>query len=266
MKALKDISAAFMRLTKPSDQVCPIHGTKMVYVPGKSKPFCIQCERDRENKEKEKFDQQKTRELTTNFLYENSLLDRKNEWKHTFDNFKAPKGSKEAQLEHEAKIIAYRYLKEPDKHFNTLMFGNPGVGKTHLAMSMLKAVNDTADPPVKCLFVNINTMFDHIYRSFDDTTELWTKEYATKILQEPNLLVLDDLGTESAMNDRSLGAREFVQKLLYTITNTDTRLIVTTNLSMQELRQTYNAKIISRLMTGSKNSILDFTGIKDKRY
>lgn len=263
---MQAVAKMINNLAKKSDKACPIHHVNMLYVPDKAEPFCPLCEKARQDKAKQAFDRKTTRELTINFLYENSLLDRQSEWQHTFDNFKATKGSKEARLKHEAKLIAYRYLKEPKKKFNTLMFGSPGVGKTHLAMAMLKAVNNNAEPPLKCLFVNINTMFDHIYRSFDNSTELWTKEYAVETLQEPNLLVLDDLGTESAMSDKSLGAREFVQKLLYSITNTDTRLIVTTNLSLQQLERVYNAKIISRLRAGSQNSTLDFSGLKDKRY
>lgn len=132
-------------------------------------------------------------------------------------------------------------------------------------MAMLKGVNDYANPPKKCLFINVNTLMDRILNSFNNPTEMWTKEYSIKLIGQADLVVLDDLGTESSLTDKGQ-ASEFVQKLLYRISNRQTELIITTNLSQQQFKRTYNSKIISRLFANTKNSIIDFSGITDKRY
>ena len=94
---------------------------------------------------------------------------------------------------------------------------------------------------------------------------MWNKVSSIEFIGNADLVVLDDLGTESAMTDKGQ-ASEFVQKLLYRISNRQTELIITTNLSQQQFKRTYNSKIISRLFANTKNSIIDFSGIKDKRY
>ena len=95
--------------------------------------------------------------------------------------------------------------------------------------------------------------------------EKWTEQYAVHVLSNADLLVIDDLGSESVMSAKG-EASQFVQRVLYQVTNRQKRIITTTNLTMSELRQAYNAKLVSRLLAGSKGKQLDFSGIQDKRY
>ena len=60
-------------------------------------------------------------------------------------------------------------------------------------------------------------------------------------------------------------ATEFKQDVLKQILDKQKRLIVTTNLTLKELQQAYNPKIVSRLLSDSRGRRLDFTGISDKR-
>ena len=41
--------------------------------------------------------------------------------------------------------------------------------------------------------------------------------------------------------------------------------IITSNLTGKEMRSSYDDKIVSRIMEGSKNSVVKFEGITDKR-
>lgn len=260
--------------TKKTGEFCTVHpNTELITdIHNRAKkPFCPKCVAEDTEKEKTSFDRRITRETITRYMYRYSLLDDPLEWKSSFDDFRAEKGAKEYEVKQKARLLAGAYLKgtgktgEKRKKFNTIFFGNPGSGKTHLAMSMLKGVNDYAKPSKKCLFINVNTLMDRIFSSFNNSTEIWTKEYSIKLIGQADLVVLDDLGTESSMTDKSQ-ASEFVQKLLYRISNRQTELIITTNLSQQQFKRTYNSKIISRLFANTRNSIIDFSGIKDKRY
>lgn len=265
----------YMRIrTKKTGEFCTVHpDTELItdiYNHAK-KPFCPKCVVEDTEKEKISFDRKITRETITRYMYRYSLLDNKLELQSSFNDFRAEKGTKEYEVKQKARLLAGAYLKSTDKtgeklqKFNTIFFGNPGTGKTHLAMSMLKGVNGYAKPAKKCLFINVNTLMDRIFSSFNDPTEMWTKEYSIKLIGDAGLVVLDDLGTESSMTDKGQ-ASEFVQKLLYRISNRQTELIITTNLSQQQFKRTYNSKIISRLFANTRNSIIDFSGIKDKRY
>lgn len=259
--------------TKKTGSFCPTHTDieLITDIYDRAKPFCPKCAAEDIEKEKVSFDRKATRETVTKYLYHYSLLDDPLEWENSFDDFEAEKGTKEYEVKQKARLLAGAYLKNTDKtgekrkKFNTIFFGDSGAGKTHLAMAMLKGVNDYAKPPKKCLFINVNTLMDRIFSSFNNPTEMWTKEYSIKLIGQADLVVLDDLGTESSMTDKGQ-ASEFVQKLLYRISNRQTELIITTNLSQQQFKRTYNSKIISRLFANTKNSIIDFSGITDKRY
>lgn len=264
----------YMRITtKKTGSFCPVHHDieLITDIYNHAKPFCPKCAAKNIEKEKTSFDREITRETITKYMYRYSLLDNPLEWNSSFDDFKAEKGTKEFEVKQKARLLAGAYLNNTDKagdkrkRFNTIFFGNPGTGKTHLAMSMLKGVNEYAKPAKRCLFINVNTLMDHIFSSFTNSTELWTKEYSINLIGNADLVVLDDLGTESSMTDKGQ-ASEFVQKLLYRISNRSTELIITTNLSQQQFKRTYNSKIISRLFANTKNSIIDFSGITDKRY
>ena len=251
---------------RQSNQVCPIHGTRMVYSDRFPTPFCEKCQLEKTLEEKKKFDQVNSIKIARSNLKRVSLVDNPDEYNHTFGNFEASESTKEWQMKEITRKLAGMYFKYPNKNFNTILYGTPGEGKTHLAMAMLKAVNRYSTPPQKCIFINVTSLFLAIRNSFDNPLEKWTEKYAVRTLSNADLLVIDDLGSESAMNTSKGEASQFVQRILYQVTNRQKRIIVTTNLTMSELRQTYNPKLVSRLLAGSKGSQLDFSGIKDKRY
>ena len=82
--------------------------------------------------------------------------------------------------------------------FNTLFTGVPGVGKSHLAMAMLQAVNQHSKEMVSCLFISMNDMFRLIKASFGNRESKYTELNMTDLLSKVDLLVLDDLGSESS--------------------------------------------------------------------
>lgn len=259
-----NLAERVLATVKESDKTCPVHGVKLVYN-FKANPFCPICQREQIDKEKIKLVKKAQDDEVRHYLQNESKAKKLDYFKCTFDTFVAPKNSPEEAVKLQARKIAYEYLKCPDKPFNTILFGKPGVGKTHLAMAMLNAINEHAQPPVRCLFVNTSKMKREVYAGkFEHATTGWSDTTAIRKIAKANVVVLDDVGTEASLTgDRQ--ANELIQGLMYDITEEQPRIITTTNMISREIEAAYNDKIVSRLFAHSRGHIIDFSQIKDKR-
>ncbi|MCF1797255.1 ATP-binding protein [Lactobacillus mulieris] len=247
------------------DETCPKHKCKLATIAGRDvKPVCPKCELEKLLAEKKSFDQKITAELSKRWLRRDSLVDDEDTFKCSFDNFKHEAGTQEDRVYQLCHKIAGQYYQYPEAKFNTLLVGTAGTGKSHLAMSMLKAVNDHSKGQ-KCLFVNIAELFQKIRNSFNDPSEYWTEGRAVSKITNADLVVLDDLGTEASMRASGDEASQFVQRVLYSILNSQKRIIVTSNLTVEQFQKVYNQKLFSRLTRGAKGHVVDFTQLKDKR-
>ncbi|MEJ1314253.1 ATP-binding protein [Latilactobacillus sakei] len=101
--------------------------------------------------------------------------------KATFDNYETEPNTEAAGNLLKARQIAGKYL-DRDYKANTIITGVPGVGKSHLAVSMLKAVNETIQPDASCLFVSVNELMRLIKASFDSKGSEFTEARMVKLL------------------------------------------------------------------------------------
>lgn len=249
--------------TKVTNQICPIHHEHLVFLEGfkKMKPFCELCQAEKKQAQIKKMAENLRTRQTRGYLKRQSLVDRDEVFDYTFDNFKAKAGSVERQAKQGARMIAGEYLKYPDKKGNSLLYGNAGAGKTHLAMAILNAVNDNSDPMVRCLFISVNKLIREMKNWFQDKTGIWSPKHVTDVVSKANLVVLDDLGAESANNM----ATSFVQDTIFDIYESNQRIITTTNLSLDELYRTYHSRLVSRMQESDRRKVIDFSKIADKR-
>lgn len=261
-KAIQELSAL-----KTTDRTCPIHpDQKLVQFPGKE-PFCRKCRREAIQQKNQAMAKYYTAKLqkrqTTETLHKDSIFDDPDLGKATFANFQVTSEESKRNLSL-ARHIAGAYL-DPEAKFNTLFTGEPGRGKSHLALSILKAVNEHAQKPMSCLFINVNELFRRIKAGFGYTNEdyKYTEDNMTELLTKADLLVLDDLGAEASFKrfDKHdpAQASEYVQRVLYGIVNGRNRTIVTTNLNSQQLSTMYNPKLVSRFYKGVKGHVIKFT-------
>ena len=251
--------------TIESTELCDKHGVHKIYY-GKMKPFCPICQQEKMEQEKNRLVVVGSKQIARNFMERTSLVDDKSVWQASFDNYRAPNGSSEQVALAKARKLAGKYLKEPNSKFNTVFTGYPGSGKTHLAISMIKGINEYSHPQQRCLFLNVLSLLTEFKDGFSNPNNIWTEKYLYDLLHSVDVLVLDDLGSESFMNSSQGEATNWVQSVLYNITNMHHRIIITTNLTYNELKKAYNPKIVSRLLWNAKDSIVDFTKISDKRF
>lgn len=104
----------------------------------------------------------------------------------TFETFNADVAGVKLPFER-----ALRFAKRPQGWL--VMFGNYGVGKTHLAAAI---ANEALRHHMQVLFAVVPDLLDHLRSTFGPSSEA---AYDTRFeqIREAPLLVLDDLGTES---------------------------------------------------------------------
>jgi len=138
---------------------------------------------------------------------------------------------------------------------NLLFCGTTGLGKTHLSTSVAKVVVERGFDVVYDTMQNILSDFEYerFGRSHSDTSEPRTAKYF-----DCDLLIIDDLGAELT--------NQFTVSCLYNMINTRINhgksMIISTNLTQNEIRERYSDRITSRLF-GDFIALL-FTG-KDIR-
>lgn len=269
---MEGLSFKLLNHLKTLSETCPKHPNVHMKQLLDKKPFCPQCSQ-------EEIDS-KNIDISMSGIemnYEDGfhgVLMRRSIWDDpemklaTFENYDVDQGSEAYENKQLARKLAGRYLDRSYKA-NTILTGVPGVGKTHLAVSMVKAVNENIAPSTHCLFVSVNEMVRQVKQSFNDKSSRFTESYVTRLCGSVNLLVLDDLGSEASFKSKSNEASDWVQQLLFGILNKRSgRTIITTNLNSEQLTTIYNPKILSRIYrgVGKANGIIKFTeATADKR-
>ena len=140
---------------------------------------------------------------------------------------------------------AHHFGKKPA---NLLLFGAPGLGKTHLSAAIAREVSAAG-------WSVVYDTAGHVFAQMEDRKFRRDEgEDETERIFRCDLLILDDLGTEMTT--------AFVQSALYEILNT--RLlerrstILSTNLTPGELARRYSPQIASRIE--GEYQILPFAG------
>ena len=128
-------------------------------------------------------------------------------------------------------------------YFNNLFLsGAPGLGKTFLSACIARTVSENGFSVVYDTAVNIFSRFEDrkFSRDAEDTREARDE---TRRYLSCDLLILDDLGSEMTT--------PFVQSALYTLINSrltaNRRTVISSNLSMEDVRRRYAPQIASRL-------------------
>lgn len=125
---------------------------------------------------------------------------------------------------------------------NLFLSGAPGLGKTFLSACIARTVAENGFSVVYDTAVNIFARFEaqKFSRDADDTREARDE---TRRYRSCDLLILDDLGSEMTT--------PFVQSALYTLVNArltaGRKTVISSNLSMDDVRRRYSPQIASRL-------------------
>ncbi len=136
----------------------------------------------------------------------------------------------------------YRYAtKFSSKSTNLFFNGDTGLGKTFLSACIARVVADKGFSVVYDMACSIFSAFEE--EKFSKSNDLGLLRSELKRYLESDLLIIDDLGTEMTTS--------FTLSALYELLNTrlisGKKTIISSNLSLDELRRRYTLQIMSRL-------------------
>ena len=129
-----------------------------------------------------------------------------------------------------------------------LMFGQTGLGKTHLSLAIANKVLEKGYGVIYDSAINILRSIEKEHFSHDHSSEM------IDIVMDTDLLILDDLGTEYET--------PFYNATIYNIINTRLNRrkpsIISTNLDFSGISRRYDKRVMSRII--SEYSCLEFKG------
>lgn len=144
-----------------------------------------------------------------------------------------------------------QFVKNFEDHDSSLFFyGNPGLGKTFISHCIAKELLDSGKTVI---YQTSADLIDIIRKSKFEKNTNSSADMIEKLFTS-DLLIIDDLGTENLT--------EFANNELFNLINkrllNKNKMLISTNLSIKELRIKYNNRLTSRIL--GSFSLLKFTG------
>lgn len=171
-------------------------------------------------------------------------------WHCHLSNYKHdPAGNLEAHTEHFTQLIT------ANKHPHVLMTGPPGTGKTHLGVGLWRwAVAELGDIKA-ATWVHIPSFCDTVKRTYGlqegQTPDVW-QEF-TEVRRR--LYILDDIaGRELTPHE----VNNILARLIGIVYEQGAALVMTTNLSVEELGTIFHPHEMSRMLADGE--VWQFTG------
>ena len=268
---------------KKTGQACETCGAPMyIFKDNGKSPICFECGQmehegiNYREQEAIKMTKQATNHEKQKMLLNSSYMPNTGTklLEKTFNDFEVYPNEQEVdrKILSQALIICERIKSGNIQNF--ALIGAYGVGKTLLASAMLTDINNSSDPQQSCMFVSVPALMDlELSSRLGNVNPSQRDEFIQKrnlieaSLAKADVVVFDDLGSETTLNAGGREANDTVQKAFFNIleARNDKVNIITTNKDGKALKQIYNGKIISRLLTHHAENVINFKGLKDKR-
>lgn len=141
----------------------------------------------------------------------------------------------------EVRDIAREFVAKFDTEFkNLFIFGATGVGKTFLTNCIAKELIDSSH---SVIYMSSIKLFEQLAKNTFNKHDDMDTQYATDDLLQCDLLIIDDLGTEMI--------NSFTVSALFNLLNERflrrKSIIISSNLSIGQLRDIYSERVFSRI-------------------
>ena len=125
-----------------------------------------------------------------------------------------------------------------------ILVGNNGVGKTHLACSIANRFIEKGIPVIYGTLINLLAELRNSYEIDNNISEM----EIIKLYENVDLLIIDDLGTESLNSMKLSELFIILNTRLLNSNNKVTKTIISTNLSINDIFKFYEERIGSRIV------------------
>lgn len=175
---------------------------------------------------------------------------------NSFDNFNAEVAKtpehKDQLLKLKIKFSSFadKFPHETPKFI--LLTGNTGVGKTFLTECLATALIKKGNLVSFISAFGMNNMFLSYHTAFSDD-----KQTYINALLDPDVLVIDDLGTEPILKNVT---KEYLYLILSERSIQNKLTVITTNLLPKEIMDRYNERISSRLFNKRESFLAQIVG------
>lgn len=194
----EDYSESFDSREEP--EVCPLcYGSGMEVVPGKGARLC-ECRKQKSHSN----------------LIEKVKIPRRYENCH-FQSYKVQNPSQERAFRYASKLA----MEYPAIDRGLILMGTCGVGKTHLAVSILKALTERG---FSCFFYEFGSLLKQIQDSYNPNTQSSELKILSNIF-DAEILVLDEIGASKPTD----WVRDTMAHIINTRYNDKKLTIFTTN-------------------------------------
>ncbi|WP_071394137.1 ATP-binding protein [Bacillus tuaregi] len=150
------------------------------------------------------------------------------------------------------KAIEFIEKLSQNKQARLIYYGEPGLGKSHIAVGIGKIVE--ARFRKTCMFLELPALKQMIKSSWSKEST-YSERDLMRSIAEADLVILDDVGAE--------GITPWTKEFMFAILNSrlSKSLIVTTNMSLPDLYMEYGAKIIDRFLENmTKQDLIKIEG------
>ncbi|HEO6662939.1 TPA: ATP-binding protein [Streptococcus agalactiae] len=257
------LSTGFLIDTK---KTCEIHQApiyRRTRPIGTESEFCWACQQEEINKKKSMVDlaYQNQAMLADGYsVFKRESILSKEIATAEIKNFKV-----ECNTDNNALNFAKRTIRDYIKGMegNCILQGPPGVGKSHLSMSIAKNINElfkSYNQIKSVIFVSVPLLTRHVKDTFNykDKESKFSQERMTNVLTNCDYLILDDLGKESTTGNIIKSASEWTYTFLFNILDNRQNTIINTNFTTKELTQIYDRAFVDRITKGAKKNIFVF--------
>ena len=238
-------------------EVCkePIGIVVDLYFGSRLYPRACRCRREKYRRERIE-EENREKQINLKRVIANSMMD-ENFRRSTLKNWDHRVGNKSLYK------IALEYIEKFEemkkKNQGMLIYGDPGNGKTYFSACIGNALMQKSIPVIAVGAIGLTERISQSKRT-------WGEEGVFTVLnnlENADLLIIDDLGTE----EDNKWTRAMIYQVIEKRNSSKLPVIITTNISINELKNRYSDRTYSRLMemcSFIRNTGVDIRKIKGK--
>jgi DNA replication protein DnaC len=177
-------------------------------------------------------------------------------------NVELAKKVKQQALNIGTKIVASLANGEPATGAY-VFYGDYGTGKSKLAKALYNDIQGSKNAAVSAVFVSAIALYELFQRTYTDEAAKQRWEFVFKAIDDADLFILDDAGTELADTKTNAAVQQYMRRIAGL--REGKLILITTNDKPDVLATKYGGATVSRMYTKNPANMVSFVGLDDVR-